>query len=471
MERMGALYALRTVSSTASSTQNDRTPLTVVDSNDRRPPDLQIASPFLPPPCVQLLLYSQPIRPKQISDPLNEAVRAGLCGYPLLGRIPPHCTSSSSGSDHEVDSTRLSDMIRGFIQEEDEDACACDRSCADCSDDTGKHVCSETDTEEESQGQTSMPFLGEQLCHILKGMCGCINNLELRLLREAAKAIATAKKNAGSVIENEEYKSCLRRFVMTNLRSAGYNAAICKSRWEQTNGFPAGHYECIDIIIDGRNCGSERLFVEIDFRAQFEIARPTRQYSGLVQLLPNLFVGKAERLRQIIKMICDAAKQSFKKKGMMIPPWRKYRYMQAKWFGPYKRTTNAVSNLQEGRGNKAWLPDFAGIALNGTALDPRFALQMELHFGKATIEAKQTDPKEQRQGSDVGFEINEDSKLQRLPAASTVHKREPSMGCGKISGLASALAEGGLTSIFPSHGSGTQHHSHNNFESVSVSSR
>ncbi|MCI73913.1 hypothetical protein A2U01_0095177, partial [Trifolium medium] len=28
--------------------------------------------------------------------------------------------------------------------------------------------------------------------------------------------------------------------------------------------------------------------------------------------------------------------------GLSIPPWRKNRYMQNKWFGPYRRTTNTV---------------------------------------------------------------------------------------------------------------------------------
>eukprot|EP01018_Ginkgo_biloba_P038451 Gb_01266 [translate_table: standard] len=47
------------------------------------------------------------------------------------------------------------------------------------------------------------------------------------------KAIATVNENVSSVIENEEYKSYLRQFMMSNLRSAGYYVAICKSQWNK----------------------------------------------------------------------------------------------------------------------------------------------------------------------------------------------------------------------------------------------
>lgn len=35
-------------------------------------------------------------------------------------------------------------------------------------------------------------------------------------------------------------------------------------------------------------------------------------------------------------------RQSLKKKEMHVPPWRTNAYMQTKWFGSYKRTTNGV---------------------------------------------------------------------------------------------------------------------------------
>ena len=86
---------------------------------------------------------------------------------------------------------------------------------------------------------------------------------------------------------------------------------------------------------------SERLIVDIDFRAQFEIARASAQYTQLLGVLPRIFVGKVERLKQILKIMCDAAKRSLKEQGLHMPPWRKLKYLQAKWFSAYRRTTNA----------------------------------------------------------------------------------------------------------------------------------
>lgn len=86
----------------------------------------------------------------------------------------------------------------------------------------------------------------------------------------------------------------------------------------------------------------ERLLIDIDFRSQFEIARPTKSYKAILQTLPYIFVGKPDRLRRIIGIVSEAGKQSLKKKGMPVPPWRKAEYIKAKWLSPHPRAT--VSN-------------------------------------------------------------------------------------------------------------------------------
>ncbi|MBA0675387.1 hypothetical protein Goari_016935, partial [Gossypium aridum] len=93
-------------------------------------------------------------------------------------------------------------------------------------------------------------------------------------------------------------------------------------------------YEYIDVIIDG-----ERLLIDIDFRSEFEIARSTKTYNSILQILPFIFVGKADRLQRIIAIVSEAANQSLKKKGMHIPPWRKAEYVSAKWLSPYNRAS------------------------------------------------------------------------------------------------------------------------------------
>lgn len=83
--------------------------------------------------------------------------------------------------------------------------------------------------------------------------------------------------------------------------------------------------------------------VEICLALEFEIARPTNQYSALLDVFPLIFVGKVDELKQVVRLMCTAIKGSMKRMNLHIPPWRRNVYMQAKWFSAYKRTTNAVA--------------------------------------------------------------------------------------------------------------------------------
>lgn len=93
------------------------------------------------------------------------------------------------------------------------------------------------------------------------------------------------------------------------------------------------------MIING-----ERLLIDIDFRSEFEIARPTKTYKTILQTLPYIFVGKPDRLQRIIAVVSEAVQQSLKKKGMHIPPWRKAEYVKAKWLSPHTRATPAPAS-------------------------------------------------------------------------------------------------------------------------------
>ncbi len=96
----------------------------------------------------------------------------------------------------------------------------------------------------------------------------CKTGLETSLLGEVLKAIEglslseSVQTTASSTTKEEEEEQdssatkCnsasppppppppphvhLRRTVMKHLRDAGFNAAICKSRWAHTGGFPGG---------------------------------------------------------------------------------------------------------------------------------------------------------------------------------------------------------------------------------------
>ncbi|GAB2282431.1 hypothetical protein Dimus_016974 [Dionaea muscipula] len=137
----------------------------------------------------------------------------------------------------------------------------------------------------------------------------------------------------------------LNRNVMAYLREIGYDAGICKTKWTAASGvgLAAGNYEFIDVLIWSGRSGDRqviRYFVDADFGAEFEIARETECYEKLRSALPRVFVGSAEDLKRILRVVCDEVRRSMKCVGLALPPWRKHRYMMAKWFGPYRRTVN-----------------------------------------------------------------------------------------------------------------------------------
>lgn len=131
--------------------------------------------------------------------------------------------------------------------------------------------------------------------------------------------------------------SCIRKSLVKHLRSAGYNAAVCKSEWKGTDKVPGGEYEYMDVILEGDDRATERLIIDIDFQSHFEIARPTGSYVGILRYLPVVYVGNLAKLEQILEAMVEAAKLSLKQNSMPLPPWRTLGYLRAKWLSPYER--------------------------------------------------------------------------------------------------------------------------------------
>lgn len=167
---------------------------------------------------------------------------------------------------------------------------------------------------------------GGDASDVLKALIPCASVTERNLLADTSKIVEKNKIH--------KRKDDLIKVVSENLSTLGYESSICKSKWEKSPSFPAGEYEYIDVITNG-----ERLLIDIDFRSEFEIARSTGAYKAILQSLPYIFVGKSDRLGQIVSIVSEAAKQSLKKKGMHFPPWRKAEYMRAKWLSAHARAS------------------------------------------------------------------------------------------------------------------------------------
>ncbi|KAG6776384.1 hypothetical protein POTOM_019890 [Populus tomentosa] len=231
-------------------------------------------------------------------------------------------------NEFEPSSVCLTKMVQNFIEDSNEKqpSVRCNRNRCNCFNGN----CNDSSEDEFDSfggfGDSNLSSSVEAI-EILKSLVLCASVCERNLLADTARVV---DKNKMCKRKDDVW----RKIVVDGLLGLGYDASICKSRWEKAPSYPAGEYEYIDVIIAG-----ERLLIDVDFRSEFEIARSTKTYKSLLQTLPYIFVGKADRLQKIIAIVSDAAKQSLKKKGMPIPPWRKAEYIKAKWLSPHPRTT------------------------------------------------------------------------------------------------------------------------------------
>ncbi|KAH0659900.1 hypothetical protein KY289_028648 [Solanum tuberosum] len=258
-------------------------------------------------------------RMKRVTDPLDEKMKARIVG--------------SSGSEHsahadddDVASPSFSDLVFGDLEN-------------NAGDEIPKN---DSDSELDVSMCDSIDRIEIMPSPVFCSELDLFRNVIVSCVAKGLEVFSCFKSN----------KSMLQRNVMAYLRNFGYNAAVCKTKWESSGGLAAGNYEFIDITkSDSANRITTRYFIDLDFKAEFEIARSTIQYERLLQSLPNIFVGKSEELKQILRAMSDAARRSLKTRGLTFPPWRKHRFMQNKWFSSYKRTTNIIPTAN----SPAWL--------------------------------------------------------------------------------------------------------------------
>jgi len=170
-----------------------------------------------------------------------------------------------------------------------------------------------------------------------------ISSVELMIRNETERVLRESLEDGpkcvcGKGLKGGLCRNCLMRDVTDRLRKAGHDSGICKSKWRRTPDIPSGEHTYIDVVATSSSKKmSVRVVIELDFRAEFEMARASPEYKRLIDRLPHVFVGKAERLRSLIKILCEAAKKCMKENNMHMGPWRKHKYMQAKWLGKCER--------------------------------------------------------------------------------------------------------------------------------------
>ncbi|XP_014515858.1 uncharacterized protein LOC106773643 [Vigna radiata var. radiata] len=255
-------------------------------------------------------------RKKRVTDPFDDEAKARL-----VGGDRRQLSYTSSGSEHsgDGDSPCLSELVHDFLEDSD--------------DSDNNSTRNDFDSDRVDSVSDCVDSVDDLLMLRESNVSDSYKNLLLAHASEAAEKFAFLKeRNISTYLRN----------AMSFLRESGHNAAICKTRWDSSGGTTAGNYEFIDVVRSGPSTWHKRYFVDLDFVGQFEIARPTSEYLEFLSYVPRIFVGTAEELKRTVRILCGVAKRCFRKRGLTVPPWRKNRYMQNKWFGPYRRTTNPV---------------------------------------------------------------------------------------------------------------------------------
>ncbi|WOL12822.1 hypothetical protein Cni_G21590 [Canna indica] len=253
-------------------------------------------------------------RTKRVTAPLGEEAKARIRwgGDPMTGY-------ASSGSEHDA----FSSLVHAFFE--------CDDFCSDAA--------AVQDDEEKTDSDGGDPQV-QAVVKVREMVRGWREGdaFRCRLLSDVSEAVEALAALRSSGPE-------FRRAVMVRLRDMGYNAGVCKSRWESTGNLVSGSYEYIDVVAAAAAEGTKerRYIVDLCFAPQFEVARAEEVYAEVVSALPEVAVAPPEQVRQVVRTVGKAARRSLKVRGLHVPPWRKGSYMMAKWLGPYRRTTKAVS--------------------------------------------------------------------------------------------------------------------------------
>ncbi|RDX63092.1 hypothetical protein CR513_58516, partial [Mucuna pruriens] len=215
----------------------------------------------------------------------------------------------------------------------------------DSSNSSNDHDVEEDEDETISTTENNKPFWEEQN-QLLKAILCRTSSRETKV-REATKEVLKELNISEMVcicrrpLLAKSCRNCLLREICDRLVNLGYNCAITKSKWRSSSEIPSGEHTYLEVTDNLSNSkrGAVKVVIELNFRAEFEMARANEEYNKLIMRLPEVFVGKAERLRALVKIMCSAAKKCMKENNMHIGPWRKHKYMQAKWFGTCQSST------------------------------------------------------------------------------------------------------------------------------------
>ncbi|XP_015068140.1 uncharacterized protein LOC107012739 [Solanum pennellii] len=234
-------------------------------------------------------------------------------------------------------SINISDTIFGFLDNESLESIRLDFCDDNENNDDEDEEKDESDNVEDNQFWETQHQLLQGILYRTTSLESQIRSITKEAIKEGNEIICSCRRTL-----DDGCKTCLMKEVCSRLQIAGFNSAICKSKWKNSLDIPSGEHTFIDVIdLSNPKKGEVRVIIELNFRAEFEMARGCEEYNRLVKNLPEVFIGKIERLLSLIKILCAAAKKCMKDKKMHIGPWRKQKYMQAKWLKTRERVEAA----------------------------------------------------------------------------------------------------------------------------------
>ncbi|XP_074268794.1 uncharacterized protein LOC141592105 [Silene latifolia] len=265
---------------------------------------------------------------KRLTDPFNEKVRVRIFG------LSSGSNSSISGSEHEGEyglvspspspSPCLSYLVQNFLEDEEPS-----ESNNNHNTDTKLTRASSSDSDsDEILRSDPTALINEVINPMVYNNADCFRNKLVAQVTKATEIFSFFRKSN---------KAMFHRNLMAYLREIGYDAGVCKTNWTSSGNLKAGNYEFLDVISPETRI---RYIIDTEFSGEFEIARESPSYEKLRKSLPRVFVAKPDDTKTIVRLMCDEARRSMKISGLSLPPWRKNRYMQMKWFGPYRRSTS-----------------------------------------------------------------------------------------------------------------------------------
>ncbi|KAI5078862.1 hypothetical protein GOP47_0006533 [Adiantum capillus-veneris] len=204
----------------------------------------------------------------------------------------------------------------------------------------------------------------QEMGSILESRSASAGDQEERIANCVTAALNAEAFTAGQLVT----ELCTLPSMLRCLQGEAYNAALCMTERKilsttRSSLPPTGGHKYIDVIMGeetsqasliGQKSSDQRVIVDVGFRAHFEIARPLPAYQKLIAMLPSIFIGKADLLQRVVRIMCQAARASLECQDMPIPPWRSFSFLHAKWVSS---SCTRISSLEEA----------THVVLNGTS--------------------------------------------------------------------------------------------------------